>query len=129
MKIPYRLFCAMLTTPLLASCGAGDGAPPPPSTTPTSHQVTVTWTASREAAVNKAGGGYKVSITGQPLINVSYVSGPSTATSTTLTLMSGSYTGTVTAYSAYPAIDPNTGQPTGSASVSLPTPITINVPY
>lgn len=122
MKLSYRfIWVALLGSALLASCGGGGGGSSPPPA-PTSHQVTISWAANREAAVNSAGGGYKVAISGQPIIVVPY---PST-TSATATLMSGSYTATITAYSA---IDPNTGLPAAGASTSLPsTTLAINVP-
>ena len=129
MKTPYGLLCTLLGSSILIACGGGGGGSAPPPT-PTAHQVTISWAANRETAVNSAGGGYKVAITGQPVKDVPYLSGASTATNTTVTLMSGSYTATVTAYSAYPAIDPNTGLPTGGTSSSLQsTSIPINVPY
>lgn len=125
MKSLYRfILVALLGSALLASCGGGGGGSSPPPA-PTPHQVTISWAANREAAVNSVGGGYKVAISGQPIIVVPY---PST-TSATTTLMSGSYTATITAYSAIPAIDPNTGLPAVGASASLPsTTLAINVP-
>jgi hypothetical protein len=120
MKLSYRfIWVALLGSALLASCGGGGGGSSPPPA-PTSHQVTISWAANREAAVNSAGGGYKVAISGQPFIVVPYPSG----TSVIATLMSGSYTATITAYSA---LDPSTGLP--GTSTSLPsTSMTINVP-
>jgi methionine-rich copper-binding protein CopC len=85
----------------------------------TSHQVNISWAANREAAVNRTGGGYKVAIIGQPVIDIPYPS----LTNAVLTLMSGNYTGTVTAYSA---INPSTGL-AGSSS-SPPTSFFISVP-
>ncbi len=127
MKTRYsKLTLALLITSFLVACGGGEGGSSAPPPTPTSHQVTISWTANHETAVNRTGGGYKISITGQPVIDVPYPS----PTSTVTTLMSGSYIATITAYSAYPAINPNTGLPTGGTSSSMPsTSIFINVPY
>lgn len=106
---------------LLSGCGSGSGGPQP---TPTSHKVTISWDANREAAVNSAGGGYTVAISGQAPINVPYVTGPAAPTTTTTTLMSGSYSVTVTAYSA---LTPPAG---GSGSKSLPSSTySFSVPY
>ena len=119
------MFAFFACTLLLTACGGGGGgsSPPPPPPTPTSHSVTISWAANREAAVNSAGGGYTVAISGQTVINVPYTSGVAAPTTTTTTLMSGSYSGTVTAYSAL--------DPPGSAttSTSAPTAFTISVPY
>jgi hypothetical protein len=46
------------------------------------------------------GGGYQVAISGQPTINVPYVSGLTAPTSTVTTLSTGTYTVTVRAYAA-----------------------------
>jgi hypothetical protein len=93
------------------------GITPPP----TSHQVTINWAANREASVNKVGGGYKVSISGQPVIDVPYP----LPTSTIVTLMSGNYNVTITAYSA---LNSSTGL--SGTSTSLPSSaLLINVPY
>jgi ABC-type glycerol-3-phosphate transport system substrate-binding protein len=96
--------CSMLialSALILTACGGGGGGggsiTPP---TPTSHTVNLSWTANREVAVNTTGGGYTVAISGQPTINVPYVSGPTAPTSTSTTLMSGSYSVTVRGYSA-----------------------------
>lgn len=90
---------------LLFACGGGGGEAP---RTPTAHQVTLDWTANREADVNAAGGGYLVNISGLPAIDVPYPGAPTL----TVSLMSGSYSATVTAYSA---TDPNTGLSAGGA--------------
>jgi hypothetical protein len=79
--------------------------------------VTISWAANREAAVNTTGGGYTVAISGQTPIDVPYVSGTTAPTSTTTTLLSGSYSVTVTAYSAL--------KPTGSVSAAY----SFAVPY
>jgi hypothetical protein len=83
----------------------------------------LSWAANREAAVNSAGGGYIVAISGQSAVNVAYVSGVTAPTTMTTTLMSGSYTATVTAYSAI--IPPaggtgSTSQPSSTFSFSVP---------
>jgi len=89
---------------LVSACGGGGGsstAAPGPTPSPVAHAVTISWDANRETAVNSAGGGYTVAISGQSPINVAYVSGlATTPTTTTANLISGSYSVTVTAYSA-----------------------------
>jgi hypothetical protein len=73
--------------------------------------------------VNKAGGGYRLSISGQPTIEVPWVSGDTAPTSKAVSLPSGNYTVTVVAYAA---LD-DKGGTTGSAS--LPSaPYTLTVP-
>ena len=88
---------------------------------PTPHQVTITWTANREAAVNRAGGGYKIAIAGQPLIDVPYP----LPTSKVVTLMSGTYIATITAYSA---LSPYTGL-VGTSASAPSSEFAIFVPY
>jgi len=117
-----NLWLAVAFLLVLAACGGGGSSAPAP--TPTSHVVDISWTANREAAVNRAGGGYIVAISGQAAINVPYVSGAAAPTTTSVTLMSGTYSATVTAYSA---LIPPGG---GSGSTSLPSStLTISVPY
>ena len=89
----------------------------------TSHSVTLSWQANRDSGVNRAGGGYQVSISGQPAIIVPYVSGPAAPTSTTVTLTTGRYTVTVRAFAALDSQGGNTG------SLSAPSALlTVNVP-
>lgn len=117
---------ALLTTLAITACGGGGGSAPPPPV-PTSHVVNLSWTANREAAVNRAGGGYKVAISGQPVIDVPFPYAASGAAAVA-TLMSGTYSVTVTAYSAMNA---NTGiAASGVVSSSVPSAaFTITVPY
>jgi len=98
----------------LSNCGGGGGGSVNPTPTPpVLHPVTITWAPNHESGVNTAGGGYQVSISGQPMIIVPWVSGLSTApTSTTVSLSAGNYTVTVRAYAA---LDKNGGT-TGSFS-------------
>lgn len=105
---------------LIFSCGGGGGISPPPVST---HSVTLTWAPNRESGVNSAGGGYQVSISGRPTINVPYVSGPMAPTTTTVLLNTGTYTVTVRAYAALDA----QGRSTSSFSVAS-APITVVVP-
>lgn len=119
-KIAYSAL--YLVSILLSACGGGGGSSPP-EPTPTSHTVNISWTANREAAVNSAGGGYTVAISGQSPINVPYVSGLAAPTTTAATLMTGSYTATVTAYSALNPPGGTTGStsaPSAAFSFSVP---------
>jgi ABC-type glycerol-3-phosphate transport system substrate-binding protein len=108
----------------LAGCGggksAGGSSPPVPVT---NHTVTLSWAANREARVNAAGGGYQVSIGGQPTINVPYVSGPAAPTSTVTTLQTGTYAVAVRAFATLDAQGGST-QTFSAASQQL----TVNVP-
>jgi len=91
----------------------------------TNHSVTLAWAANHETGVNSTGGGYHVSITGKPTIDVPWVSGPTAPTSAMTTLQTGTYTVTVTAFAALDA----PGAPPGSGSVSAPSQaLTVNVP-
>ena len=104
----------------LAGCGGGGGSSPPPVT---NHTVTVAWAPNHEKGVNSAGGGYQVAISGQPTINVPYVSGLTAPTSTVTTLSTGTYTVTVRAYAA---LDTQGG---GAGSLSAPSQsLIVNVP-
>lgn len=114
---------------LLAGCGGGGGgggSPPPPSPPPTLHSVSLSWQANREAAVNSAGGGYLLSISGQAPINCpfsGYVPPCTSPTSVQVSLYTGSYTVTVAAYSAVNG----PGSTTGSRSAPS-VPLTVVVP-
>ena len=109
----------------LAGCGGakgGGGDSCPPSAAPGPHNVTLTWAPNREKGVNSTGGGYHVSISGQPTIDVTF-NGATTPTSTTTILQSGCYTATVTAFAAMDAAGGLTG------SVSAPSQVlAVNVP-
>lgn len=114
---------ALLAVPVLVhlACGSGKDSPPPPAGT--EHVVTLSWAANRETGVNMIGGGYKLSITGQPEIDVPYASGPLAPTTKDVTLRTGVYTVTVTAYAA---LDVNGG---AGGSRSAPSQaITVTVP-
>ena len=112
---------AILIAVGLSACGGGGGgSSPPPVTT---HSVTLAWQPNRDSGVNRAGGGYQVSISGQPTIIVPYTSGPAAPTSTTVSLNTGSYTVTVRAFAA---LDPQGGN-TGSLSAPSQS-LTVNVP-
>ncbi|HLP97226.1 MAG TPA: hypothetical protein VK149_02150 [Sideroxyarcus sp.] len=106
MRSTYRYVLVALFALFLSACGGGGGGSSAPA--PASHTVNISWTANREAAVNTTGGGYTVAISGQTPINVPYVSGAAAPTSTSATLANGSYSVTVTAYSAL--------NPTGNVS-------------
>ena len=116
------IFAVFATALLISACGGGGGSSSPP--TPTSHTVNISWAANRETAVNSAGGGYTVAISGQPPINLPYVSGVAAPTTMNVALMSGSYSVLVKAYSA---LNPPGGT-TGSTSAPSTT-FNFSVPY
>lgn len=127
-KIAYSAL--YLVSILLSACGGGGGGGGGP--VPTSHAVNISWTANREAAVNSAGGGYTVSISNatnaQSPINVPYVSGPAAPATIATTLMSGSYSVTVTAYSALNPTNGSMGSTPSSTSLPSAT-FNFSVPY
>ena len=110
VTMPWKTAIAAGLGLALSACGgsssSNSGTAP---VTPTDHLVTISWTANREAGVNKAGGGYTVTIAGQPAIDVPYLSGATAPTSTGMTLRTGTYTATVTAYAALDALGGTTG--------------------
>ena len=115
MKKIVLLILGLSALLLFVSCGGGGGGSPTPVTT---HSVTLTWAPNRETGVNSPGGGYQVSISGQPMIDVPYTA----PTTTTVLLKTGTYAVTVRAYAALDAQGGSTG------SLSAPKSITVNVP-
>lgn len=109
----------------LGGCGGGGGGGGGGAATSTLHSVTLTWAANHETGVNKAGGGYRVSISGQATpINIPFNAASGvTPTTTTVQLYTGTYTATVTAYAA---LDVNGGTTGNSSAPSAP--LVINVP-
>lgn len=110
----YRSLAALLAAGLVA-CGGGGGGSEADSAPTGPAAVTLAWGASREASVNRPGGGYEVAISGLAPIDVPYVSGPAAPTSTTVTLPSGSYLVTVRAYGALDAQGGNTRTYSGAS--------------
>ena len=105
----------------LAGCGGGGGGSSPQPVT--NHTVTLAWAPNHEKGVNSAGGGYQVAISGQPTINVPYVSGPAAPTSTVTILQTGTYTVTVTAFAALDkqgGLTGNVSAPSQSLVVNVP---------
>ncbi len=103
-----RFFSLLFLIPVLTGC-SGNGATPPASTqSASSQEVTVSWQASRESAVNRTGGGYTIYYSSQPgaalsaatTVVIPYVSGPSTPTSTKLTLPVGTHYFRISAFSS-----------------------------
>ena len=97
----------------------------------TATNITVSWNANHEKAVNSAGGGYKVyysttsgfALGAATLINVPYVAGPTAPTTTTISsLAGGTYYFKIVAYSALvpPAGGTAASVPTSQFSISLP---------
>jgi hypothetical protein len=84
----------------------------------TTHAVTLSWVQNHEKGVNSAGGGYQVSISGQPTFDVPYTA----PTFTTVLLRTGTYTVSVRAFAALDA------QGGSSGSLSAPSTITVRVP-
>ena len=125
MRIHHIASCTALIIPLLlSSCGGGGGDTTP--SPPAFHLVTLTWNANHETGVNSIGGGYIVSISGPSApapINVPYVSGLTAPTSTTVSLYTGSYTATVTAYASLDSAGGTTGAssaPSSTKSINVP---------
>ena len=109
-----RSFVVIVTSIFVISCSGGSDNSSV-AVTPCSganKNVTVSWAANKEAAVNTTGGGYKVyhsrtsgflaGDTGVTVVDVPYSSGSASPTSTTLSLVSAecSHFIRVTGYSA-----------------------------
>lgn len=96
-----RLVWGISLAALLSACGGGGSTSTAPSVPPAWHNVSLSWAANHEKGVNSAGGGYTLTISGASApapIDVPYVSGTSAPTSKMISLYTGSYTATVTAY-------------------------------
>jgi len=106
-SLPRRLAAAALCVVALSACGGGGGGSG--SAPATNHPVTLAWAPNHEKGVNSAGGGYQVAISGQPTIEVSFISGSAAPTSTVTTLHTGIYTVTVSAVAALDAQGSSTG--------------------
>lgn len=115
------LLTAACAAALLAGCSSGSSKPPPPPRPPGDRNIELAWTPNHERAVNSPGGGYRVTLTGRPEVNLPYVSGALAPTSITTTLRSGTYTMTVRAYGLDVATHTTT-QTTPAAQ------LTVNVP-
>ena len=121
LLLRYRLVVAGLFALVLASCGGGGGGSSAPPGT--NHTVTLAWAPNHENGVNSTGGGYQVSISGQPTIDVPYATGPTAPTSTVATLPTGTYTVTVRAFAALDAQGGSAGSlsaPSQSLNVVVP---------
>lgn len=114
---------ALLFAVGVAACGGGGGGSPPPAVPVTTHVVTLNWQANRESGVNRAGGGYQVSISGQPTIVVPFAGGQAAPTSTVVSLNTGSYAVTVRAFAALDPQGGNTGNASSNSQVLI-----VNVP-
>jgi hypothetical protein len=101
---PFRHLATLLAASALSACGGGSE-----QSAPSARTVTLAWQSSHEGGVNRTGGGYQVSISGQPSIDVPYVSGSAAPTSTRVFLQPGRYTVSVQAYAALDAQGGNTG--------------------
>lgn len=114
------MFAVLACALFLSACGGGGSSSPPP---PPTRTVNISWAPNLEAAVNRAGGGYTVAISGQSPIDVPYVSGAAAPTSTSAKLVAGTYSVTVTAYSALLPPGSSTGSkslPSSTFSFSVP---------
>jgi hypothetical protein len=102
-----------------SACGGGgvSGPPPPPV------RVTISWDANRDSGVNRAGGGYQVSIGGQAMIDVPYTAGPLAPTSAMTELPRGNYTVTVRAFAALDSQGGNSGNFSAPSQV-----LALNIP-
>ena len=114
------LLTAACATALLAGCSSGSSKSPPPRA-PGDRTIELAWTANHERAVNSTGGGYRVTLTGRPEVNLPYAGGALAPTSLTTTLHTGTYTLTVKAYGLDVATHTTT-QTTPAAQ------LTVNVP-
>lgn len=117
---PWKAAFVIGLVAALVSCSAGGGSS---TSTGPGRVVTLSWNANRESGVNAPGGGYRISISGQLPIDVPYVSGALAPTAKDVTLQSGSYTVTVTAYAALDAqggLAGSASRPSQALSVVVP---------
>lgn len=108
----------------LAGCGSGEGGAP---ATPAAINATVlvSWAANREAAVNRAGGGYRVyysaasgfSVATAPFVDVPYAGGAAAPTQAGLSLPAGTHFIKVVAYSS---LNPSGSEPSPEVAVAVP---------
>jgi len=119
-RIHFEVMLLGFVAIFVAGCGGGGGGGSSPPAT--NHSVTLNWNASREGGVNSLGGGYQVSISGQPTIDLPYTSGPTAPTTTSTTLLTGVYTVTVRAYAALDAAGGNTGSLSPGQSITVTVP-------
>jgi hypothetical protein len=124
MKRLVLLMLVLSVLLLIVSCGGGGGGSAVP-VKKTSHSVTLNWEPNRETGVNSPNGGYLVSISTKPTttIDVPYVSGPTTTTTTNVVLDTGSYSVTVRAYAALDAQGGSAGNVSAASSK-----LTVRVP-
>jgi hypothetical protein len=88
---------------VLSGCGGDGGGGGGSGAAGSARTVVVSWAANREQGVNSSGGGYQVTISGRPSINVPYVSGPEAPTTVTAMLPRGTYVVNVRAFAALDA--------------------------
>ena len=122
MKRFVVLIAVLSALLVFVSCSGGGGGDllPVPIT---SHTVTLNWAANHEKGVNSPGGGYLVSVSSSTnVIDVPYVSGLTTTTTTSVVLNTGRYTVKVSAYAALDSHGSTSG------SISAPSSITVRVP-
>lgn len=125
MSSVYRIAVALFLVVGVSACGGGGGvgggtgagSPAPPVS------ITIAWDANRESGVNRAGGGYRVSISGQSTVDAPFTSGSTAPTSTKVSLQRGSYVVTVRAYAALDPQGGNAGNVSANSQVLI-----VNVP-
>jgi hypothetical protein len=88
---------------MLAGCGGSGGGGGGSTVSGSARVVVLSWAANREQGVNSSRGGYQVTISGRPPIDVPYVSGPEAPTTVTATLPPGKYAVNVRAFAALDA--------------------------
>lgn len=136
----FRLLLTILCVRSLAACSASTDPAPTPSTTPSetaardcvlptgAKSVTLHWTANRESAVNRTGGGYRVyvcdysgfSLSRAIVKEVPYVSGLTAPTTLQLTgVDSGNLYVRVVAFSALNAPSSTAGSASAASSQAL----------
>ncbi len=100
-------------------------ASPTPVGSPSSHEVSISWNASKSKAVNSAGGGYRVYYADSPGVNTStasyvdvpYVSGATAPTSASIgSQFTGKHYVKVVAYSALNPVGSNSGSTSAASS-------------
>jgi hypothetical protein len=123
MRIRSTLFCLLLSGLLLAGCGGGGGGGGDDEIDTTTVQLD--WTANREAAVNRAGGGYRIyystvqgfALADATMVDVPYQAGDQAPTSAALELEPGTYYFRITAYSG---LNPDGSEASQEATLVVP---------
>lgn len=119
LRLGYS-FCGLAAAGfvVLSGCGGSGGGGGGSTAAGSARAVVLSWAANRERGVNSSRGGYQVTISGRPSIDVPYVSGSEAPTTVTAMLPPGRYAVNVRAFAALDA-QGGSGTTFSAASQSL----------